>query len=157
MDLTQLANLGEFIGGVAVLVTLVYLALQVRQNTRALSTNRHQEMLAYLRDVWQPYIEQPEFTKLIRTCEATPAAVDEDEWNRFGMYAFEIFAMWEAAYISHRNGLLDDQFWNGWKGAGSLMWSGPGYRKFWNEYRDGHTPIFQDYIDSEIFPVEDHP
>ncbi len=34
MDLTQLANLGEFIGGVAVLVTLVYLAVQTRQ-TRA--------------------------------------------------------------------------------------------------------------------------
>lgn len=34
MDLTQLANLGEFIGGVAVLVTLVYLASQTRQ-TRA--------------------------------------------------------------------------------------------------------------------------
>ena len=32
MDLTQLANLGEFIGGVAVLVTLIYLALQVRQS-----------------------------------------------------------------------------------------------------------------------------
>jgi len=31
MDLTQLANLGEFIGGLAVLVTLVYLALEVRQ------------------------------------------------------------------------------------------------------------------------------
>ncbi len=28
MDLTQLANLGEFIGGVAVLVTLIYLAVQ---------------------------------------------------------------------------------------------------------------------------------
>ncbi len=34
MDLTQLANLGEFIGGLAVLVTLIYLALQVRQSTR---------------------------------------------------------------------------------------------------------------------------
>ena len=31
MDLTQLANLGEFIGGVAVLVTLVCLAIQVTQ------------------------------------------------------------------------------------------------------------------------------
>ena len=31
MDLAQLANLGEFIGGIAVLVTLIYLALQVRQ------------------------------------------------------------------------------------------------------------------------------
>ncbi len=34
MDLTQLANLGEFVGGIAVLVTLIYLALQTRQ-TRA--------------------------------------------------------------------------------------------------------------------------
>ncbi len=34
MDLTQLANLGEFIGGVAVLVTLVYLAMQVRQGNK---------------------------------------------------------------------------------------------------------------------------
>ena len=32
MDLTQLANLGECIGGVAVLVTLIYLASQVRQS-----------------------------------------------------------------------------------------------------------------------------
>ena len=32
MDLTQLANLGEFIGGIAVVLTLIYLALQVRQS-----------------------------------------------------------------------------------------------------------------------------
>ena len=32
MDLTQLANLGEFIGGVAVLVTLIYLATETRRN-----------------------------------------------------------------------------------------------------------------------------
>lgn len=35
MDLTQLANLGEFIGGVAVLVTLIYLAIQVGEGSRA--------------------------------------------------------------------------------------------------------------------------
>ncbi len=34
MDLTQLANLGEFIGGVAVLVTLVYLSTQIKQSNR---------------------------------------------------------------------------------------------------------------------------
>ncbi len=34
MDLTQLANLGEFIGGVAVLVTLIYLAVQMRQSNQ---------------------------------------------------------------------------------------------------------------------------
>ncbi len=39
MDLTQLANLGEFIGGVAVLVTLVYLAAQVRQSRSEIQRN----------------------------------------------------------------------------------------------------------------------
>ena len=31
--LDELGNLGDFIGGVAVLVTLVYLAIEIRQNT----------------------------------------------------------------------------------------------------------------------------
>ena len=31
MDLTQLANIGEFIGSIAVLLTLIYLAAQVRR------------------------------------------------------------------------------------------------------------------------------
>ena len=35
MDLTQLANLGEFIGGVAVLVTLIYLAAELRRSRLA--------------------------------------------------------------------------------------------------------------------------
>ena len=35
MDLIQLANIGEFIGGIAVLVTLVYSAVQVREGSWA--------------------------------------------------------------------------------------------------------------------------
>ncbi len=46
MDLTQLANLGEFIGGVAVVVTLVYLAAQVRQNTNAIKVSSYRSAKA---------------------------------------------------------------------------------------------------------------
>ena len=35
MDIMELGAIGELVGGLAVLVTLVYLALQVRQNTRS--------------------------------------------------------------------------------------------------------------------------
>jgi hypothetical protein len=31
MDLTQLSNLGDFIGGIGVLATLIYLAIQIQQ------------------------------------------------------------------------------------------------------------------------------
>ena len=36
MDITTLAAWGEFIGGIAVVVSLIYLASQIRQNSRLL-------------------------------------------------------------------------------------------------------------------------
>ncbi|MBL6691364.1 MAG: hypothetical protein ISP91_13320 [Pseudomonadales bacterium] len=39
MNLEQLANLGELIGGVAVVASLIYLAVQIRQNTRMVKSS----------------------------------------------------------------------------------------------------------------------
>ena len=55
MDLTQLANLGEFIGGVAVLVTLIYLALQVRHGNE---TARSETVRAFVAD-WNEQVLAP--------------------------------------------------------------------------------------------------
>jgi hypothetical protein len=41
MDLETLGNLGEFISGIVVIISLVYLAMQVRQNTRSLRTENY--------------------------------------------------------------------------------------------------------------------
>ncbi len=46
MDLNQLADIGEFLGGTAVLVTLIYLAVQVSGSKRALKAQAHHDALA---------------------------------------------------------------------------------------------------------------
>ena len=38
MNLEQLANLGEFVGGIAVIASIVYLAIQIKQNTRSVKS-----------------------------------------------------------------------------------------------------------------------
>jgi hypothetical protein len=43
MSLDELASLGEFIGGIGVLVTLVFVAAQLRQNTRAVQRGNARE------------------------------------------------------------------------------------------------------------------
>ena len=40
MSIQELGALGEFIGSIAVLVTLVYLAIQIRQNTRTIEESQ---------------------------------------------------------------------------------------------------------------------
>jgi hypothetical protein len=44
MSITELGALGEFIAAIAVLITLIYLALQIRQTQRAVSANTHQAL-----------------------------------------------------------------------------------------------------------------
>src|SRR5215469_17016584 len=51
MTLSDLASIGSFVSGIAVLVSLVYLAIQVRQNTRNLRAQTavsHYQMVAHL-------------------------------------------------------------------------------------------------------------
>ena len=40
MTLVELGGLGEFLGAMGVIATLAYLALQVKQNTRAMDDGR---------------------------------------------------------------------------------------------------------------------
>lgn len=47
MDPTQLANLGEFFGSVAVIASLIYLAVQVRPNSRLLDVQNLQASAAF--------------------------------------------------------------------------------------------------------------
>ncbi|NNC54556.1 MAG: hypothetical protein HKO07_02410, partial [Pseudomonadales bacterium] len=40
MSLIELGALGEFLGSIAVLATLVYLSVQLRQNTRSMNESK---------------------------------------------------------------------------------------------------------------------
>lgn len=48
--LDTLGNLGDFVGGIAVVITLIYLAVQVRQNTSALKAASWQEVVSGARE-----------------------------------------------------------------------------------------------------------
>jgi hypothetical protein len=43
MTIQDLGSIGEFVGGLLVVVSLFYLAMQIRQNTRSLRAAAHQE------------------------------------------------------------------------------------------------------------------
>ncbi len=55
IELSQLANLGEFIGGVAVLATLIYLTGQVRISKLAEQAQTHRALV----EVWNAAFVEP--------------------------------------------------------------------------------------------------
>ena len=61
MSINELGSIGEFLGAIAVLVTLLFIAYQVRQNNRAL---KWQTSLQFAHQLEGPFFNSPE---LVRT------------------------------------------------------------------------------------------
>ena len=64
MSLADLGNLGEFIGSVAVLISLIYVGFQIRSNTRAVRAST----FLGLTNGWVEYVHlmaQPEVAALL--------------------------------------------------------------------------------------------
>ena len=58
LNLEALGNLGDFVGGIAVVVTLIYLALQVRQNNEQLHESLTDCLMRIVSDAKQRRLEE---------------------------------------------------------------------------------------------------
>ena len=93
MNLSQLGQVGEFIGGIAVLVTLLYLAVQARQN------NKNQKLSAtislqdnYLRAVDQWFGNTDRAAIIIEGLQR-PSQLDEVRRLRFAAQLFTLYSL----------------------------------------------------------------
>lgn len=73
MDIMELGAIGELVGGAAVLVTLIYLARQVRQGNKAGSRESYRSWVSEMNKVWFEPMRDPEFMELLQQ-----AALDWD-------------------------------------------------------------------------------
>ena len=158
MDLTQLANLGEFIGGIgsvvgglAVLVTLIYLALQVRQGNRQGATNHHELTLAALRSTRHAVAADVSLAELLLRGHAAPNDLSGADWMRFEEFVTSQLEIWEMAFVNRERGTIDQVIWDGWDAFGREKYATPGHREVWQRTRlQFHAP-FRDYIEEEVF------
>jgi hypothetical protein len=79
MNWEALGAIGEIVGAVAVVLTLGYLAVQIRQNTRTLRTSSHQASLDGFRELNRVLNELPELALIYRRGRNEPDSLPKDE------------------------------------------------------------------------------
>ena len=79
MTIRELGSLGEFVSSVAVLITLVYLALQTRQNTRAVYAATELEMLREVNSMNRSLASDPVLSKTVGAFLNEPESVSDEE------------------------------------------------------------------------------
>jgi len=145
MALQDLANLGEVIGAIAVIASLIYLAFEIRQNTRAMRRAATQEIHRSLNDQARCFVESPDLAALFFRASQQPQELTGEERFRFQMLLTYVFSNFEMAIGYYREGLLGDDMIEGFvKGLRPLFenplvvewWEAEGQGTFSPELRD---------------------
>ena len=126
MTIMELGAIGELVGAIAVVATLVYLAVQIRQNTHAMEESKRlalaqtyqmradalQSMLVHAAD--SQHIG-PIITKL--TQRGYPedvsalAGLSPDERGRFRQWQIAQQTHWDNMYYQYQQGFLDEEYY----------------------------------------------
>jgi hypothetical protein len=122
MTLQDLANLGEVIGAIAVIATLIYLAFEIRQNTRAVRRAATQDIHRSLNDQSRCLVESPDLTALLYRAGQRPEELTGEERFRFQFLLTYVLSNFELAIEYYREGLLSDDMIEGYvKGIHPLI------------------------------------
>ena len=153
MSLSDLASLGSFVSGFAVLVSLIYLSLQIRQNTKHSRALVQQGRAARICQTLSDMTEL--WTDGMEACFAGDTHVSPKDLRKFNFIARTYFVSAEDSFLQHQEGLMDHQVFDGFEGSMRAgLAASPGFRKAWKISRLSYVPAFRDYIDKLAVEVK---
>jgi len=106
MSIQEWAAFAEIVGAVAVVASLIYLAIQIRQNTHGLSMSlKSTELAAFERNVEagnrirEIFILHPDVSELFVRGKNSYTDLDSTDKIRFDMLLHNVFSAFQGAYI----------------------------------------------------------
>jgi hypothetical protein len=141
-----LGNLGEFLGAIAVVATLVYLAAQIRQNTRTMRSTAHHSANQLGVQINLALGTNAEAAQVLLNGSAE---VPFDTPHQQLMFHFLMRANFSGAedfYIQVREGLLEANMWESRRVSMLRYLEQPGVRSWWED----NQGIFSDDFAAEL-------
>jgi len=150
MKLERYALIAEIVGALAIVLSLIFVGLEVRENTRitSLTSDRaiDQQNLALNLSI----TNSGEFSDIVVRGESDRRALSEAERARFDNYNFSRFGAYENVVANFRDGLMTDEEYRIWSEHFRYRFNKPGYRDFWMEHRLGYFPDFRAWADEQL-------
>ena len=102
----------ELLGAVAVVVSLLYLATQVRESTRQARRDATRDLAARISDVSLAVATYPEIGDLLVQGLADPTQLTKGDQARFYGLMNSLFRGLEQQFLLRQEGALDDESWH---------------------------------------------
>lgn len=155
MSLEDLGNLGEFIAALAVVVSLVYLAVQIRQNTRSVRVSSYQVAVSSIADWSREVSLSSDASRIYAVGLRDPDQLNPDETLRLYFQLISLFRNYENLFYQHHQGMIDDSAWAGWAYHMVRSYWSPGVQRWWPIWRMTCHAEFRAFLEGSSPPVGD--
>lgn len=148
MNLETLGNLGEFVSGIVVVISLIYLAMQVRHNTRSIRTENYARALERVSAMQSRLSQDGDFCALFNRALADPFNLSPNERIQFTWCLYEMFGGQEFLFHQSQDGTVPEEVWERW--SDTMVWwlTFPGVRAWWLSRPTPFSASFTSYIDA---------
>ena len=150
MPLEQLANIAEVIGVIVVAITLIFLTVQMRHNTRATRSATANESISTVTAWYREIGNSEQSCTLLYNALADPESQTPEEWLQFVMNLHGMFLAFQNSYYLAREGTLDDRINQSLTEVIVGVKDQPGFQLFWRQRKAIFFPEFQDYVDTAM-------
>jgi len=141
---------GEVLGAVGVIITLAYLAMQIRQNTRSQRTEAYGRALDRVTTLQGRLAERAELAEILLLGVPDSRALSATQRVQFIWIFYEMFSGFEFMFHEARNDALPDEVWQRW--ADTIRWwmTFPGVRQWWAAHPAPFTAEFTRFVNEQL-------
>jgi hypothetical protein len=155
MSLEDLGNIGEVVAAMGVIVSLIYLAVQIRQNTRSVGAASFQQVVDSLADFTSSLSRDRELIEIVIKGNADFDSLDEVERTRFDFAFISFFRRAENVLVQTEYGTVSADTWAGFRETLKSSLRAPGLRAWWSHRRQRFHPSFQKFMEEQILESGD--
>tara|TARA_B100000965_G_C19445716_1_gene692944 strand:- start:396 stop:848 length:453 start_codon:yes stop_codon:yes gene_type:complete len=131
----------EIVGAVSIIASLVFVGVEIRQNTSAIRGATQQEISSQISDMLAITAENERIAYLVDKAfsGATKSELNRVDYSRFRAFATIGLRRIENIYLQHMNGFLSNEAFEriGWD-----YYRSPLLREIWKERKGGFNPEF---------------
>lgn len=139
MNWNAIGAIAEVVGAVAVIITLAYLAIQIRQNTRMNASALRQSFYDYTARQMLHGTDSAEFSALLAKAGTTDEALSPGERLQISRMFLAVFVGYQGAYFQHKHGALGQSDWKTCRALLRSFWlfKGKECADLWIQFKTG--------------------
>lgn len=150
MNWEMIRAVGQILAAIGVIVSLVYLAIQIRSQKRESRSGAMNVLVSHFSDLMRSEIENGELCDLWLRGLQSFEELDSASRLRFGSQLERQIRIADSLYLHFLDGVLDPPLWRGFNRTIGDIAAYPGFQKWWPTRKHRYSEELCGLIDNHI-------